>query len=373
MTGSNVRVLLLTELNTTNRVSAEIVRAFACIGAEVTIATTRPWGPLHEALKREGIQAQSLGCSRAIEYVAGARRLIRMAGALQIDVVHAAEPIPGAVAGIARRFNRRFAVVYNRQHVSSDAWQQGLLSRIASHLADVVMPVSRASAEAARKLDRIPAEKICVGYNGAPELRHASPAELLDMKARLGISHGDAVISTIARIRPEKGHRTLIAALPWVQAELGRKVHLIVAGTGPSEAEVRQQAAASPLATQVHFVGYQADVGPWNAIADVVVVPSYRDACPIALIEAMCMGRPIVASAVGGIPELIEDNVSGLLVPAANEANLAAAILSLLRSRELSEELGKRGRARYEERFSVPAMVRGWLTAYHRAAQRARN
>jgi glycosyltransferase involved in cell wall biosynthesis len=134
-------------------------------------------------------------------------------------------------------------------------------------------------------------------------------------------------------------------------------MHVVIVGEGPERARLEAQAAHLGLAEQVHFVGHQQDVRPWLAAFDVCVLSSDWEGMSNAILEAMAAGLPVVATAVGGTPEVVVDGVTGFLVPPRDPQALADAILRLLRDPDLRRRMGEAGRAHVTEHFSVEQMV----------------
>jgi glycosyltransferase involved in cell wall biosynthesis len=161
---------------------------------------------------------------------------------------------------------------------------------------------------------------------------------------------------TVANLRPEKGHDTLIDAVPRVLAA-HPDAEFIVAGDGPLAPALAARARSRGVAHRVSFLGRSDDVSALLAASDIFVLPSRSEALPNAVIEAMAAGLPIVASRVGGIPELITPGVNGHLVPPGDPPALAEAIVELMDRPSFAHALGWAARARAEREFSFDRMV----------------
>src|SRR5439155_23179940 len=129
----------------------------------------------------------------------------------------------------------------------------------------------------------------------------------------LGFGDDDPVLVVIGRLEPQKGHRVLLLALPAIRHEFPG-VRVVFVGEGGLKAELEQQVAGAGLTDAVRFVGRQSNVVDWLALADVTVLPSFYEGLPLAAIEALAAGRPIVATAVGGTPEVVVDGPTRLTV-----------------------------------------------------------
>jgi glycosyltransferase involved in cell wall biosynthesis len=177
------------------------------------------------------------------------------------------------------------------------------------------------------------------------------------------------VLGYVARMRPEKGHRRLLAALAGLETPTPWRVDL--AGDGPLQAEVEAEARRVGLDGKVRFLGGVDDVrGFWSG-CDAALLLSDHEGSPNALIEAAGMGRPLLATAVGGIPEFVDEEV-GVLVSPDDPAGLVAALQRLIEDRALRERLGAAARRRVTEQFSMEHFVEGHCAAIHEALELAR-
>jgi len=201
---------------------------------------------------------------------------------------------------------------------------------------------------------------------------HRSSQGTAALRAALGIPPGAFLIGVVARLEPEKGHRYLLGAMPAIVNAVPN-AWLLLVGEGSQTDALRAQAGSLPLAAnqRVVIAGFQTDVESVTQALDVAVMPSLREAQGLALLEAMAARRPVVASAVGGIPETIRDGVDGLLVPPADPQALAAAVVRLAADRRLRDRLAASGRRRVEDRFSVAASVRQVEAIYEEELGRA--
>jgi glycosyltransferase involved in cell wall biosynthesis len=195
--------------------------------------------------------------------------------------------------------------------------------------------------------------------NGVDLSRFAVPAPRCALRRETGVPGSAVLVGVVARLEPEKGHSHLIAAWPDVVAA-APDAWLAIVGEGSSCASLRAQAAAlpAPARDRIIFTGRREDVSALTADLDIAVLPSLREAQGISILEAMARRVPVVASAVGGIPEVVADGVSGLLIPPADPAALAAALSRLAASPALRARMGEAGYRIVAERFSMEAHVR---------------
>jgi glycosyltransferase involved in cell wall biosynthesis len=208
--------------------------------------------------------------------------------------------------------------------------------------------------------------------NGVDLDRFALPAAPCTLRRDFGIPNDAILLGVVARLEPEKGHRILIDAMAEVVRRAPR-TWLAIVGEGSLEGELRRQVEGLPAAArgQVVLTGRRGDVAAVTSDLDVAVLPSLREAQGISLLEAMARQRPVVASAVGGIPEVVTDGESGLLVPPADPVGLADALVRVARSPVLREQLGEAGYRAVVERFSIGAQVRRIQEIYDEELARA--
>jgi glycosyltransferase involved in cell wall biosynthesis len=186
-----------------------------------------------------------------------------------------------------------------------------------------------------------------------------------ELRHELGLEAGTPLAGIVARLVPIKAHEVLLDAARRLG---GRPVppRVVIAGDGERRAELEAMAATDGLRGRVHFLGWRADLPRIYADLDVVVLCSRNEGSPVALIEAMAAGRPVVATRVGGVPDVVIDGESGLLVPEDDAPALAQAIARVLDDRELARRLGAAGRQRVVERFGAERLVRDIDALYAR-------
>lgn len=168
---------------------------------------------------------------------------------------------------------------------------------------------------------------------------------------------------TVARLRPEKGHDTLIDAVPAILRAFP-DVTLTIVGDGPMAPALASRVAELGLGDRVHFEGHRDDVAAALREHDVFVLPSRSEAFPNSVIEAMATGLPVVASEVGGIPELVEHGRTGLLIPPGRPEELASVVIDLLRRPSFARALGRKARAEVVAQYSFERMVREFEALY---------
>jgi glycosyltransferase involved in cell wall biosynthesis len=208
-------------------------------------------------------------------------------------------------------------------------------------------------------------------YNGVDLDRYDHQEPCCTLREEYGMEPGAQIVGVVARLEPEKGHPTLFEAWPAV-IRTCPEAYLLVVGEGSRREELEQLARELRIAHRVVFTGRRDDVPAVTAALDVAVLPSYREAQGLSILEAMALSRPVVATNVGGIPEVIEDGVSGLLVEPHDAPALAAAIGRLLTDHPFADGLARAGHDVVHDRFCVELMVRAVEELYDEGARTVR-
>lgn len=220
-------------------------------------------------------------------------------------------------------------------------------------------------------------------YNGVDLRRYDHQEPCCTLPDEYGFPQGTPVVGVVARLEPEKGHPTLLDAWPSVLDRVP-DARLLVVGEGSRRPDLEAQARelgllgreyARPVGTigapseaRVVFTGRREDVPAVVAAMDVAVLPSYREAQGLSILEAMALRRPVIASNVGGIPEMIEDGRTGLLVPPRDPVALADAIVRLLTDHPLADQLARSGHDLVHDRFCIERMVQALEALYDEGA-----
>jgi glycosyltransferase involved in cell wall biosynthesis len=193
-------------------------------------------------------------------------------------------------------------------------------------------------------------------YNGVDLSRYENQEPCCTLPEEYGMEPGSQIVGVVARLEPEKGHPTLLEAWPAVLRSVP-DAYLLIVGEGSRRDALEVLTRDLRIAHRVVFTGRRDDVPAVTAALDVAVLPSYREAQGLSILEALALSRPVVASNVGGIPEMITDGVNGLLVPPHDADALAAAIVRLLQDHPFADTLGRAGHDMVHDRFDITVMV----------------
>jgi glycosyltransferase involved in cell wall biosynthesis len=188
-----------------------------------------------------------------------------------------------------------------------------------------------------------------------------------DVRAELGVGAGELLFMTVANLRPQKGYQVLLSAAR-TMADRGLPVRIAAVGSGPLRTTLEASHAALALGDRFQFLGPRADVLELLAGSDAFVLASLYEGLPVALMEATSIGLPIVATSVGGVPQMLEDEVDALLVPPGDPGILVEAMTRLAKDPELRERLGRRAKLR-SSMFDIGQANRTVGEIYHRVVR----
>ncbi len=246
---------------------------------------------------------------------------------------------------------------------SRDALRFRLMAWMLRRRADRVIAVSRSARDHFLGRSRAAREQVITIHNGIDLDRFADTGDRAATRAALGIPEDAPVIATVAVLREPKGIDDMLDALPAIAASLPTVRYLVV-GDGEHGPALRGRVADEGLADRVVLAGSRTDVAAMLGAADVFVLPSHIEALPTVLIEAMTAGLPIVATDVGGIPEMVERGTSALLVPPHRPDLLADAVVRVLTNPMQATAMGRAGRRLAADRFDIRRQARRLVDEY---------
>jgi glycosyltransferase involved in cell wall biosynthesis/GT2 family glycosyltransferase len=333
-------------------------------------ATLRPMEPrLREKVQALGVECWSCNCHSRKEYGRGLLRLQRFLQRRQIDILHTHlfDPsVVGLLAGtLARTPLRVLTRHYSNYHTRLGKKWHVKLDQMCTRLAHRVICVSQHTADDMMREENAPPQKLRVIHNGIDFNRaklssEDAPKQLRDEFA----PDGEFLMLQVSRFHPEKGQEWLFRALPEIKAQSSRAVKLLLAGTGTYEDEYRALVKELDIENEVVFLGFRRDAPDLMKAADLVVHPATAEAFGLVITEALYLGTPVVASRIGGIPEIVDEGKDGLLVEPENPSALAAAILKLIEDDDLRARIAGAGREKVLQKFSFQNMMRAYEGVY---------
>ncbi|MFC0250925.1 TIGR03088 family PEP-CTERM/XrtA system glycosyltransferase [Massilia consociata] len=249
--------------------------------------------------------------------------------------------------------------------------KHNLLRRLLVPFIDRYVPVSRDLHGWLERVVRIPGRKVQLIDNGVDTERFRAPVAASDpVREPWQDDPGAFVIGTVGRLQDVKDQATLIDAFAHLRTMMPEaKLRLVLVGDGPLRAQLEARVRERGVQDGVCFAGPRSDVAPVMRSFSLFALSSIAEGTPVTLLEAMASGLPVVATAVGGIPDLVEHGVSGTLVPPQDPRALAAAIAPYVRERALARRHGASGRARIEQQYSMQAMLAAYVALYDELCQ----
>lgn len=307
------------------------------------VASLLSGGGVAEELLAAGVRVVPLGADHS-GIAHAALSFFKLLRRERVDVLHAFLFHSNLIARVLGRVAGVPAVIVSERSVESGkAWWRLWADRLTWRLADSWTANSREVGRVLERRERIAANRIAVIPNGVDVAHFSQQVNPTAFRTRCGLTTGDAVVLCVGRLDRLKGHSTLLEAFRIVADEAPTS-RLCLVGEGALRQPLERQAAELRLTGRVCFSESLADVRPALAAADLLVLPSIDEGLPGIVLESFAAGVPVVATAVGGTPELVEHERTGLLVPARDPAALAAAIVRLLRDKGLRYRLSQAAR-----------------------------
>jgi glycosyltransferase involved in cell wall biosynthesis len=312
-------------------------------------------------LRRVGVEPEPVGATSLIG-VADILRVRRHLARVRPALVHTHLKYADVLGGIAARSLGIPVVSTLHEAAWSGTRRHNAQQRVAAGVrrlcADRLIAVSAAARSSYVSTGWERPDRVATVYNGIVDRDSGDGAAT---RARLGLGPGDVVVAMVSALRPEKGHDVALGAVAMLRHRVPR-LRLVIVGDGARRAQIER--AASELGSCAVIAGYQSDVPAILAASDVLLHPSYIEAFPTALLQAMAASVPVVATAVGGIPEILADGTGVLIPPPPDAERIAARLEPLLGDPVLRRRLGEAGRARFRARFSADSWLRGTRAVY---------
>lgn len=322
-------------------------------------------GSLASEVRNEGIPFVCLKAPGSWGPIASLR-LFEWLRSNRVDILHTYLFGFHLFAGLPARLAGVPVILSSRRGRAVTHWQkrrERWLDHLGNLFVDRVVCCSRESAQWTLEHEKIQQDKVVTIHNGIDESRFSPKPLSLETRRRIGIPGDALLVGTVANFSAEKGYPYLIEAAEWVLKENPRAWFLLV-GHGPLQEEIRRRAGRIPEHGRIIFAGCRSDVADLVNAMDIFVLASVIEGFPNVLLEAMAMARPVVATRVGGIPELIDSGENGLLVPSRDAEALAQGILSLIADRSRTVEMGAQGREKIKKNFNQERMVDQYEALY---------
>jgi glycosyltransferase involved in cell wall biosynthesis len=346
----------------------ELVRRLDRSRFEPSLATTAGGGALYPEFAAAVPTSVLAGCadrgkrfrSSPSDHLRVLARLVRFLRGARPDLVHCYLPAANVLGPVAARLAGVPRVIVSKRALCGYKAGYRLLSRlepVGNRLADIVLVNSDAVRRDVERTESGWAGKFRKVYNGVAPIPPWTPGERAAFRRREGIPEEAPVALCVSNFYPYKGHSELLDAAPAVLAAFPETRFVLVGRDAGTLEETRRRAEAGAFRGRFLFPGERADVQDFLRAADLFVHPSREEGFSNAVLEAMAAGLPVAAFAVGGVPEAVEDGVTGLLAPPRDAAALAAAVSALAGDAGRRRAMGEAGRKAASERFSIGRMT----------------
>lgn len=337
-------------------------------GHRVDVVYLKGDGELREAFEGQGVGVHGLPLPGGLGLLKAPSALRRLLGVLEPDVVHTHLLKADALGALAARGSGA-KVVVSSKHNDERALLRlpvGLVHGLLMNRVDRIVALSEHVARFVADHGRVPRERIRRVYYGVDAGLLEARRSRAEVRAELGLGNDVPVLVCVGRLAPQKDHGTLLAAM----ARLPEPVRLLVVGGDPfgdGEQRLAADIERLGLGARVLPLGIRHDVPDLLAASDLFVLPSLWEGLGLVFLEAMAVGLPIVATNVSAIPEVVDDGVTGWLVPPSDPAALADAVQRALGDEPARAAAGLAGRVRLEETFALPRMIEETLDVYRDA------
>lgn len=334
-------------------------------GADVSLACA-PGGRLQELVQESGMRFYPI--RSFVSPVSPLRdldalgQLFRLLQRERFDIVHTHNSKGGFLGRLAARLAGS-PVVHTVHGFAFHGQESRLrrrlfvgLERLAAGWSDQLIAISQPMIEWAQHEGIADASRFAKIYSGIELQRFRAAASDPNLKRRLGLQSDSTVIGMVSKLWEGKGHQVLLEAASIMQRR-GLEFQILLVGEGQLEAELKAMVRRMGLDQRVVFTGFRPDIAQVTAQLDIACLPSFYEGMGRVALEAMAAGKPMVASAVGGLPELVEDGATGYLFPPGDAGTLSERLERLITDPKLRRSMGEEGARRADERFSASRMV----------------
>ncbi|MDA2929734.1 glycosyltransferase family 4 protein [Acidobacteria bacterium AH-259-O06] len=335
-------------------------------GAEPALACA-PEGRLQELIRSAGMQFHPI--RNFVSELAPLKdlhalwQLDRLLARERFDIVHTHNSKAGFLGRLTARKNRVPIIIHTVHgfafHEEQNFFYRRLfivLERAAARWCDRMIVISQPMMDWAQRERIAPPEKLVKIYSGIEVERFRTQPVPAELKKRLGIGSEDTVIGVVSKLWDGKGHEVLMEAVEQL-LHRGHRVKLLIVGEGYLEQKLKEKVKRLDIETSVIFTGFWSNVPEITAILDISALPSFYEGMGRVVLEAMAASKPVVATRVGGLTELVEDQVTGYLVPPGDVDVLAERLERLITRPNLRREMGEQGARRVRKEHSAAKMV----------------
>ncbi len=336
---------------------------FRCI-----VAVLDEIGEIGTRLQDDGFMVEHLHRQPGIDRSC-ATRLRQLADREGAEILHAHQCTPFFQAMLSRGLTGRRPVVFTehgRHFPDTPSRKRSIVNRLLLKRCDRLFGCGAAVRQALVDNEGLPESRVEVIYNGVDLKALSKPTQGAreSIRAEFGCSANDFVAVQVARLHELKDHQTALKAVDEARHKIPG-LRLLLAGDGDQRSAIEQTIRERGLQQTVTLAGTRKDIADLLSASDVFLLSSISEGIPLTVIEAMAARRPVVSTAVGGLPELIEHGVSGMLAPSGDASSLAASLVQLYQNADLRSQMAEVAAGRAQEKFSLQGMLNSYRDVYH--------
>ncbi len=331
----------------------------------VSVCALREGGPLEGQLQNLGVPVFRLQSTRSGPDYLSFAKLSRIAAEIRPHVIHTHNTHP-FIDGAAAKIWNRIPVLVHTDHGRHfpDRKRYMIAEWVLSHVAARVVAVCEAGRLDLMRYERLPSSRLSVIVNGVDPVPFRRPVDLPALRACLGIGERrQPIVGWCGRLSPEKGLTYLVQAATLLRRDFPDFLTVLV-GDGALYDALQEEARSRGVESHFLFAGARSDVHDVIRVFDVFALPSLREGLPLVLLEAMAASIPIVATSVGGVPEIVRDGITGLLVPPGDPVALADALRRVMSQTELRSSYTTEASQVFGQQFTVRKMVSAYQELY---------
>lgn len=351
----------------TERHVLRLIKYLPAFGFQVFLVVHSLSGPLLGDIKESGICVEEISlCASLLGRIGFILKMAKFLRTKKIDIAQAFNDSLIFYVALAAKFAHVSSVVYGLRNTRFFARPRGykkIVGWVCRNLTQGVITNSRATSSLAASEFALSTDRIWIACNGVPVYPDNHEKDRPARRKEMNLPLAGLIVGAVARLDSVKGIDTLVRA-----AEMLRDMplHYLIVGDGNERDHLERLTYEKHLSDRFIFTGYQSNVIPWVQTMDIGVLCSRSEGLPQAILEYMACGLPVIAPTVGGVPELVVENTTGLLIPPREPQILADAIRKLVGDRMLRIEMGKAGQQRARQKFSLDNEIKANIAIYRR-------
>jgi len=359
-----LHAVLSLECGGLERLVIHLCREGIAAGDEVTVLCLENPGALASKVHETGTEVVSLGRTPGLMTIPEALHLRREIKRLRPDVIHCHQMSAALYVGTVAR-SLGISALLHTEHGNHDYsnWRQWVTAWIAFNAVRRIYCVSQEIADNLTSHRLVPPHRLSIQVNGIPLPSDDAPSASVALRKACNIADGALVIGSVGRLVTVKRQERLLKAVATMVAR-NRSVHLLLVGDGARREELEAQARSLGIGQLVHFAGFKLEPQPYIGVMDIFVLTSDSEGMPMALLEAWAAAKPVVVTAVGGLPNLVDEGVNGFLLPAGDHERLVSRLEALADDPECRRRLGNNGRELVAAKYSAAQSAAAYRNAY---------